>query len=60
MFGFFKTDPLKKAKTRYQNKLAEAMNAQRSGNIQEYARLSVEAEEIFKEIEELESENQKD
>ncbi len=54
MFGLFKSDPLKKAQKRYQNKLTEAMNAQRSGDIQGFAVLSSEAEKLLKEIEVLE------
>lgn len=53
MFGIFRSNPVKKAQKQYQNKLAEAMKAQRAGNIQEYARLSAEAEEQFKELERL-------
>ena len=55
MFGFLKSDPLKEAKKKYKNKLTEAMNAQRSGNIQLFAELSSEAEEILNEINKLES-----
>lgn len=54
MFGFFKKDPLKQAKKNYNNKLTEAMNAQRSGNIQLFAALSQEAEELLNEINNLE------
>ena len=59
MFGLFKADPIKKAQKRYQSKLTEAMNAQRSGDIQGFAKLSSEAEEILSEIKELEQENNK-
>ena len=52
MFGFFQSNPVKKLEKKYNAKLSEAMNAQRSGNIQEFARLSSEAEEIFKALEE--------
>jgi len=54
MFGLFKSSPVKKAKKQYQDKLTEAMNAQRSGDIQSFASLSAEAEELLKEIEKLE------
>lgn len=51
MFNFFKKDPLKKIEKLYQSKLTEAMNAQRGGNIQEFARLSEEADVILKKLE---------
>ena len=53
MFGFFKTDPKKKLDKEYKKKLTEAMNAQRSGNIQEYSRLSAEAEKIREQMESM-------
>ncbi|MCM8541646.1 MAG: DUF6435 family protein [Lentisphaeraceae bacterium] len=53
MFGFFKTDPVKKAEKLYQSKLTEAMNAQRSGNIQLFAELSAEAEILLGEVNKL-------
>jgi hypothetical protein len=53
MFNFLKKNPLKKTETLYQNKLTEAMNAQRGGNIQEFARLSAEADVILKKLETL-------
>lgn len=59
MLGLFKTDPLKKAKKKYQDKLTEAMTAQRSGDIQGFAKLSSEAELLFKELEQLEREKNK-
>ena len=55
MFGLFKKDPLKLVKSQYESKLTEAMNAQRSGDIQLFAKLSAEAEKILEEINELES-----
>ena len=59
MFGFFQSNPVKKLEKKYNAKLSEAMNAQRSGNIQEFARLSSEAEEIFKALEEEKNRIQK-
>ena len=59
MFGLFKQSPLKKAQKRYQDKLTEAMNAQRSGDIQGFAALSAEAEKILDEIKTLEKEGSK-
>ena len=55
MFGLFKKDPLKELEKSYKAKLTEAMNAQRSGDIQSYARLSSEAEELLKKIDDLKS-----
>ena len=53
MFNFFKRDPLKKLEKLYENKITKAMHAQRAGNIQEFARLSNEAEVHYKELEEM-------
>ena len=53
MFGLFKKDPLKKLNEAYNDKLKQAMLAQRAGNIQKYAELSADAEEIAKQIDEL-------
>ena len=53
MFSFFKSDPIKKLKKQYEEKLTEATNAQRSGDIQKYALLTAESEKIWTEIESL-------
>lgn len=56
MFGLFKPNPEKakqKLKQAYQDKLTEAFNAQRNGNIRGYSLLTAEAEEIAQEIERL-------
>ena len=50
MFQLFKRDPKKKLRLAYQLKLKEAMEAQRSGDIQGYARLTAEAESIMDRI----------
>jgi len=46
MFGLFKKDAYKQ----YSKKLEEAMNAQRNGKMDVYAKLSTEAEEIGKKM----------
>ncbi len=53
MLNFLKKDPVKKSEKLYKRKLTEAMNAQRTGNIQEFARLSKEADLLLKELEAL-------
>ncbi|MCM8527425.1 MAG: DUF6435 family protein [Lentisphaeraceae bacterium] len=58
MFGFLKGDPVKKAEKKYQAKLTEAMNAQRSGNIQLFAELSAEAEKLLEEVNSLKEKKQ--
>lgn len=55
MFGIFKKNPLKKLQLEYKSILAEAVAAQRAGNIKGYASLMEKAEEIMKKIEELKS-----
>lgn len=53
MFGLFKTDPVRKAEKAYYQKLEQAMNAQRNGDIRSYSMLTAEAESIRVEIEKL-------
>jgi len=55
MFGFLKKDPLKKLNKEYGQLLEQAMNAQRSGDIEGYSKLSEKAAAVYKEIQELES-----
>jgi hypothetical protein len=52
MFGLFKKNTLKDLEKQYAKKLEEAMNAQRNGKMDVYARLSTDAEEIGKKIDE--------
>ncbi len=51
MFGL-KQNPVKKLEKSYSKKLAEATAAQRAGKIPEFARLSAEAEEIGRQLDE--------
>ena len=55
MFSFLKSDPVKKLKKDYQKKLAEAMSAQRNGDIKTYSKLTGESEKIWAEIQILEN-----
>lgn len=57
MFGFLKSSPLKKMKKQYDQKLEQAMLAQRKGDIRSYAMLTAEAEALWSEIETLEKNN---
>ena len=57
MFGLFNSNPAKKLEKQYKAKLTEAMNAQRSGDIQGYARLNSEAQVILEKINEVKKEN---
>lgn len=50
----FKTDPKAKLQKQFNQKLQEATDAQRNGNIELYAKLTEESEQILKKIEELE------
>ncbi|MDP4639310.1 MAG: DUF6435 family protein [Pseudomonadales bacterium] len=50
MFEFLKQDPLKKLNKAYQQKLTQALTAQRNGNIRGYSLLTEEAEAIRLEI----------
>lgn len=50
MFGIFKTDPVKKLDKAYQQKLEEALHAQRRGDIRTYSLLSAEADVLWREM----------
>jgi hypothetical protein len=54
MFSLFKKDPTKKLNKAYSEKLEQAMQAQRKGDIQTYSELTSEAEALYKQILELE------
>lgn len=51
MFGWFKSRQETNDKKRYEAKMAEALAAQRRGDIQSFAVLTKEAEDIWAEIE---------
>ena len=53
MFSFFKSDPTKKLKKLHSSKLEQAMFAQRNGDIRKYSELTAEAEEIYRQIQEM-------
>lgn len=53
MFGLFKKDPIKRLEKKYQKLMEEAMQIQRSGDIKGYAAKMAEAEEVQKEIDQL-------
>ena len=59
MFGWLKSDPIKKLDKQYQDKLKEAMETQRNGNIRRYAELTQEAESIRESMETLKAKTQK-
>lgn len=54
--GLFKRNPLKKLEKEYDRLLEAGMLRQRNGDIQGYARLSEQAEEVRKKIEALKAE----
>lgn len=53
MFGLFKKNPTAKLEKQYNILLEKARDAQRSGDIKLYARITAESEEVWKEIEKL-------
>ncbi|MFT5692162.1 MAG: hypothetical protein ACI92E_001493 [Oceanicoccus sp.] len=55
MFSIFKSDPTKKLRKTYDIKLEQAMQAQRNGNMKSYAMITADAEEIYKQIQNLEN-----
>jgi hypothetical protein len=54
MFGWLKSDPVKKMRKAYDQKLEQAMHAQRNGDMRLYADLTAESEEIWRKIQQLE------
>ena len=44
MFGWLKSDPVKKLRKAYDQKLEQAMHAQRNGDMRLYADLTAESE----------------
>jgi len=57
MFSIFKQNPTKKLNKLLSIKLEQAMQAQRKGDIRTYSQLSFEAEQIDKQISEIEAQN---
>lgn len=57
MLSLFKRDPVKKLKKAYMQKLEQAMNAQRNGDIRTYSAITQEAEILHKEIKKHEVKN---
>ena len=55
MFGLFKKDPIKKLEMAYYDKLEQAMQAQRKGDIRSYSMLTEEAEAIQKQIDQAQA-----
>jgi len=53
MFGLFKSDPVKKLRKQYDDKMESAMLAQRHGDIKSYSLLTAEAENLWQKIEKL-------
>lgn len=53
MFGWLKSDPVKKLRAAYDKKLEQAMHAQRNGDMRLFADLTQESEDIWKKIEQL-------
>ena len=58
MFSLFKTDPTKKLKKEHALKLEQAMKAHRNGDIRSCSQLTLEADEIYKRIQEIEKASQ--
>ncbi|MCC5865574.1 MAG: Lacal_2735 family protein [Wenzhouxiangella sp.] len=54
MFGFLKSDPVKKLRKQYDAKLTQAQQAQRNGDIKGFAELSAEADAIWQQLQPLE------
>lgn len=57
MFGFLKRDPLKKLQKEFETTSKQALDAQRSGNIQLFAELTKKAEGIATEMDKLQADS---
>lgn len=55
MFGWLKKNPIKKLEQDYAQKLAQATELQRKGDIVGYANMSAEADAILKQLQEAEA-----
>lgn len=53
MLGWLRRDPRKKLEQAYARKMEQARDAQRNGDIQGYASLVAESEEILQDIDRL-------
>lgn len=59
MFGWGKKDPVQQLQDAYNKKLEEARDTQRKGDIVGYSALMAEAEEIGKQMDQLQSQSVK-
>ena len=57
MFGLFKSNPSKKLRKAYDQKLEQAMHAQRKGDIRTYSMLTAEAEALWEQIQKAEAQS---
>ncbi|MEE2023810.1 DUF6435 family protein [Alkalimonas mucilaginosa] len=57
MFGLFKRDPIKKLRKIYDQKLEQAMLAQRKGDMRLFADLTAESEALWQQIEQLQQQS---
>lgn len=55
MFGLLKRDPVKKLRKAYDQKLEQAMLAQRKGDMRLFADLTEESEKLWQQIEQLQA-----
>ena len=55
MFGWLKKDPVQKLERDYAQKLEQAMQLQRKGDIVGYANMSAEAEAVLKQLQDAEA-----
>ena len=53
MFSLFKKDPKKELQKEYEALMKQAIDAQRSGDIEGYSNLSAQAEDVAKKLDEL-------
>jgi len=57
MFSIFRSDPLKKLRKQYNQKLEQAMLAQRKGDMAAFASLSEEADGLWQQIQQTEAQS---
>ena len=58
MFSLFKKDPEKKLQKKYEQLMKDAVDAQRSGDIEGYSNLSTQADNIAKELDKIKADKE--
>jgi hypothetical protein len=58
MFSLFKKNPEKELQKKYEQLMKDAVNAQRSGDIEGYSNLSAQADNVAKELDKIKADKE--